>query len=98
MSVISVRNLFNQTGANAKNTRERATHAHQSSDSDRRELRLGLSRNNLFSFLYLFFGCLFFGVHYKGNFFLALLFLLLTTVVLSSSTKSIHRLHGTFSV
>jgi ABC-2 type transport system permease protein len=37
----------------------------------------------LFSFLYLFFGWLFFNVHYRGNFLLALLFLVLTTVVLS---------------
>src|SRR5260370_26508890 len=36
-----------------------------------------------FSFLYLFFGWLFFGVHYRGSFVLALGFLLLTTVVLS---------------
>ncbi len=36
-----------------------------------------------FSFLYLFFGWLFFGVHYRGSFLLALGFLLLTTVVLS---------------
>ena len=36
-----------------------------------------------FSFLYLFFGWLFFDVHYRGSFLLALLFLLLTTVVLS---------------
>src|SRR2546427_1925099 len=37
----------------------------------------------LFSFLYLFFGWLFFDVHYKGNFLLALLFLVLTTSVLA---------------
>ncbi|HEX3231346.1 MAG TPA: ABC transporter permease [Pyrinomonadaceae bacterium] len=37
----------------------------------------------LFSFLYLLFGWLFFDVHYRGNFLLALLFLVLTTVVLS---------------
>jgi len=36
-----------------------------------------------FSFLYLFFGWLFFDVHYRGSFLLALVFLLLTTVVLS---------------
>ncbi len=36
------------------------------------------------SFLYLFFGWLFFDVHYRGNFLLALLFLLLTTLVLAS--------------
>jgi len=36
-----------------------------------------------FSSLYLFFGWLFFGVHYRGSFGLALMFLLLTTVVLS---------------
>lgn len=36
-----------------------------------------------YSFLYLFFGWLFFGVHYRGNYLLALLFLLLTTVVLA---------------
>src|SRR6185503_18204920 len=36
----------------------------------------------LFSFLYLLFGWLFFDVHYRGNFLLALLFLVLTTVVL----------------
>lgn len=36
-----------------------------------------------FSSLYLFFGWLFFDVHYRGNFLLALAFLLLTTVVLS---------------
>src|SRR5678815_3360370 len=36
-----------------------------------------------FSFLYLFFGRVFFGVQYKGSFFLALVFLLLTTVVLA---------------
>ncbi len=37
-----------------------------------------------YSFLYLFFGWLFFNVHYVGNFLLALLFLLLTTLVLAS--------------
>jgi ABC-2 type transport system permease protein len=37
----------------------------------------------LFSFLYLLFGWLFFDVHYRGSFLLALLFLLLTTLVLS---------------
>lgn len=37
----------------------------------------------LFSSLYLVFGWLFFDVHYRGNFLLALLFLLLTTVVLA---------------
>ena len=37
----------------------------------------------LFSSLYLLFGWLFFDVHYRGNFLLALLFLVLTTVVLS---------------
>ena len=36
-----------------------------------------------FSFLYLFFGWVFFGVHYQGSFLLALVFLLLTTVVLA---------------
>ena len=36
-----------------------------------------------FSFLYLFFGRVFFGVHYRGSFFLAVVFLLLTTVVLA---------------
>jgi ABC-2 type transport system permease protein len=36
------------------------------------------------SFLYLFFGWLFFNVQYKGNFLLALLFLILTTLVLAS--------------
>ena len=36
-----------------------------------------------FSSLYLLFGWLFFNVHYRGNFLLALAFLLLTTVVLS---------------
>src|ERR1041384_7634311 len=36
-----------------------------------------------FSFLYLFFGWLFFGVHYHGSFVLALVFLLLTTTVLA---------------
>jgi len=36
-----------------------------------------------FSFLYLFFGWVFFGVHYKGSFLLALVFLVLTTVVLA---------------
>jgi ABC-2 type transport system permease protein len=36
-----------------------------------------------FSSLYLFFGWLFFGVHYRGSFGLALMFLVLTTVVLS---------------
>ena len=36
-----------------------------------------------FSFLYLFFGRVFFGVHYRGSFILALVFLLLTTVVLA---------------
>jgi ABC-2 type transport system permease protein len=36
-----------------------------------------------FSFLYLFFGWLFFDVHYQGSFMLALLFLLLTTMVLA---------------
>src|SRR5262245_39244416 len=36
-----------------------------------------------FSFLYLFFGWLFFDVHYHGNFLLALVFLLMTTFVLS---------------
>jgi ABC-2 type transport system permease protein len=37
----------------------------------------------LYSFLYLFFGWLFFDVRYQGNFLLALLFLLLTTLVLA---------------
>jgi len=37
----------------------------------------------LFSFMYLFFGWLFFGVHYRGSFLLALVFLLLTTTVLA---------------
>jgi len=37
----------------------------------------------LFSSLYLIFGWLFFDVHYRGSFLLALAFLLLTTVVLS---------------
>jgi ABC-2 type transport system permease protein len=37
----------------------------------------------IFSSLYLLFGWLFFNVHYRGNFLLALAFLLLTTVVLS---------------
>src|SRR6266478_3831567 len=37
-----------------------------------------------FSFLYLFFGRVFFNVHYRGSFFLALVFLLLTTLVLAS--------------
>ena len=37
----------------------------------------------LFSSLYLLFGWLFFDVHYRGSFLLALLFLILTTVVLS---------------
>jgi ABC-2 type transport system permease protein len=36
-----------------------------------------------FSSLYLFFGWLFFNVHYRGSFLLALVFLVLTTVVLS---------------
>jgi len=36
-----------------------------------------------FSFLYLFFGWVFFGVHFRGNFLLAILFLLLTTFVLA---------------
>src|SRR5437762_848031 len=36
-----------------------------------------------YSFLYLFFGWLFFDVHYEGNIFLALLFLVLTTLVLA---------------
>ena len=36
-----------------------------------------------FSFMYLFFGWLFFGVHYRGSFVLALVFLLLTTTVLA---------------
>jgi ABC-2 type transport system permease protein len=36
-----------------------------------------------FSFLYLFFGWLFFDVHYQGNYLLALALLLLTTVVLA---------------
>ncbi len=36
------------------------------------------------SFLYLFFGWLFFNVQYKGSFLLALLFLILTTLVLAS--------------
>jgi ABC-2 type transport system permease protein len=36
------------------------------------------------SFLYLFFGWLISGVHYRGNFLLALVFLLLTTLVLAS--------------
>jgi ABC-2 type transport system permease protein len=37
----------------------------------------------LFSSLYLLFGWLFFDVHYRGSFLLALIFLVLTTVVLS---------------
>ena len=36
------------------------------------------------SFLYLFFGWVLFGVHYRGNFLLALLLLVLTTLVLAS--------------
>src|SRR5688500_4818774 len=36
-----------------------------------------------FSFLYLFFGRVFFGVQYRGSFLLAIAFLLLTTVVLA---------------
>lgn len=36
-----------------------------------------------YSFLYLFFGWLFFDVHYRGNFLLALAFLILTTLVLA---------------
>jgi ABC-2 type transport system permease protein len=36
-----------------------------------------------FSFLYLFFGWLFFDVHYQGNFLLAFMFLILTTLVLA---------------
>lgn len=36
-----------------------------------------------FSFLYLFFGRVFFGVQYRGSFFLAVMLLLLTTVVLA---------------
>jgi ABC-2 type transport system permease protein len=36
-----------------------------------------------YSFLYLFFGSIFFNVQYKGNFLLALMFLLLTTLVLA---------------
>jgi ABC-2 type transport system permease protein len=36
-----------------------------------------------YSFLYLFFGWLFFDIHYQGNFALALLFLILTTLVLA---------------
>ncbi len=36
------------------------------------------------SFLYLFFGWLFFGVTYQGSFLLAFMFLLLTTLVLAS--------------
>src|SRR5919205_3708508 len=36
-----------------------------------------------FSFLYLFFGRVFFGVQYRGSFFLAVVFLLLTTLVLA---------------
>src|SRR3954464_15383844 len=35
------------------------------------------------SFLYLFFGWLISGIHYRGNFLLALMFLLLTTLVLA---------------
>ena len=38
----------------------------------------------LHSSLYLFFGWLFFNVHYQGNFLLALVFLVLTTLVLAS--------------
>lgn len=37
-----------------------------------------------FSFLYLFFGWVIFGVQFKGNFLVALLFLVLTTMVLAS--------------
>lgn len=37
-----------------------------------------------YSFLYLFFGWLFFDIHYQGNYLLALAFLLLTTLVLAS--------------
>jgi ABC-2 type transport system permease protein len=37
-----------------------------------------------FSFLYLFFGWVFFDVHFQGNFLLAFFILLLTTLVLSS--------------
>ncbi|HEX8369529.1 MAG TPA: ABC transporter permease [Pyrinomonadaceae bacterium] len=38
---------------------------------------------SFYSFLYLFFGWIFFNVQYKGNFLLALMFLLLTTLVLA---------------
>lgn len=40
-------------------------------------------RQTFFSFLYLFFGWLFFDVHYQGSFLLALAFLILTTTVLA---------------
>src|ERR1043165_3303130 len=43
----------------------------------------GFLEQTFFSFPYLFFGWLFFNVHYQGGYFLALAFLLLTTVVLS---------------
>jgi len=39
--------------------------------------------STFFSFLYLFFGRVFFNVQFRGSFFLAVLFLLLTTVVLA---------------
>lgn len=41
-------------------------------------------QQTFYSFLYLFFGWLFFGVRYEGSFTLALLFLFLTTLVLAS--------------
>jgi ABC-2 type transport system permease protein len=42
-----------------------------------------LVQATFYSFLYLFFGWLFFNVHYRGNFLLAFMFLILTTLVLA---------------
>ncbi|HYY57654.1 MAG TPA: ABC transporter permease [Pyrinomonadaceae bacterium] len=42
-----------------------------------------LVQATFYSFLYLFFGWLFFDVHYQGNFLLAFMFLMLTTLVLA---------------
>ncbi|HEV2915464.1 MAG TPA: ABC transporter permease [Pyrinomonadaceae bacterium] len=42
-----------------------------------------LMQATFYSFLYLFFGWLFFDVHYQGNYLLAFMFLILTTLVLA---------------
>ena len=67
----------------AGHARKRLALADQRPDHDCLQFSLGFRAGDLSSFLYLFFGWLFFDVHYQGSFLLALLFLLLTTLVLA---------------